>query len=100
MKLSEYELRFRRELLTLAFWRDLLVELLGTFIYVAVAVAVNRAGTTTSSANPLLYGLAIGLVYMTLVYSLGQVGGGHFNPVVSLCRALALDITISRGTLL
>lgn len=59
----------------------LLTELIGTFFLVLTV------GLTAVSGTPLAP-LAIGSVYMTMVYMGHHVSGGHYNPAVSLAARM------------
>lgn len=65
--------------------QKLLAEFLGTFFFCAVALL---------SGNPLAAGCALAV----LVYALGYLSGGHFNPAVSV--AVWLRGQIDRGEML
>lgn len=57
-----------------------LVELIGTFIFVAtIGFTVMKPG----DAGPLAP-LAIGSALMVMIYAGGHISGGHFNPAVTL----------------
>lgn len=64
----------------------ILVELLGTFVFIAVIVA---------TANP----WAIGATLAILIYLVGSISGGHFNPAVTAAtlfnRGIATDNAIA-----
>jgi aquaporin Z len=69
--------------------RRLLAEAVGTFFLVSAAaggevVAVVSKGQLGSAAKV----LAPGVVVMAFIYSLGDVSGAHFNPVVTLAFAV------------
>jgi aquaporin Z len=69
-------------------------ELLGTFLLVflgtASVVAFGGAFTgTLPGAGYLGIALTFGLTLVALVYTLGPVSGGHFNPAVTLGLAAA-----------
>ena len=70
--------------------RKYFAELLGTFILVFCgtgAIVINQE-TNGSVTHP---GIAItfGLVVMSLIYSLGNISGAHFNPAVTIGFAAA-----------
>lgn len=67
----------------------LLAEFLGAFFLTFVAAGAEIVATTTDegAGNTARY-VAPGLVVMALVYSLGDISGAHFNPVVTLAFAL------------
>jgi glycerol uptake facilitator-like aquaporin len=73
-------------------FKALFAEFLGTALLVTAIVGSGIMGSNLSGdllvalmANALSTALALGLLILTL----GQVSGGHFNPVVSM--ALAID---------
>ena len=73
-------------------FKALFAEFLGTTLLVTAIVGSGIMGSNLSGdllvalmANALSTALALGLLILTL----GQVSGGHFNPVVSM--ALAID---------
>ncbi len=66
-----------------------LAEVTGTFIVVGVGCGVIVA----SGGDALSIALGFGLAWITALYTLGRVTGGHFNPALSL--AAFLDRVIS-----
>tara|TARA_A100001015_G_scaffold320085_1_gene445211 strand:+ start:2158 stop:2442 length:285 start_codon:yes stop_codon:yes gene_type:complete len=54
---------------------DFLVELIGTFIFLAVIIKSGSFG----NIGP----FAIGITLATVIYFGGSVSGGHFNPAVT-----------------
>ena len=73
--------------------RKYLVELIGTFIFVAtIGFTVVKPGDAGALAP-----LAIGSALMVMVYAGGHISGGHFNPAVTLAvflrgKLAALDV--------
>ncbi len=67
-----------------------LAELVGTFIVVGIGCGVLAA---TGGGDGLSVALAFGLAWITALYTLGHLTGGHFNPALSL--AAFLDRAIS-----
>ena len=61
--------------------RRLAAELIGTFMLVA---AVLGAAVVSGNAAGLGVAFAVGLSVMAMVYAMGPISGGHFNPAVSL----------------
>jgi aquaporin Z len=61
--------------------RPLAAELIGTFMLVA---AVLGAAVVSGNAAGLGVALAVGLSVMAMIYALGPISGGHFNPAVTL----------------
>ncbi len=64
--------------------QKLVAELLGTFVLVffGVGTALMWGG------DPLITALAFGLSVMVMIYAVGRVSGGHFNPAVSVGLAM------------
>ena len=59
----------------------LIAELTGTFALCYVVLNVATAKATAGNSN---YGLAIGFTVMTMVFALGGISGGAFNPAVAV----------------
>jgi aquaporin Z len=74
----------------------LLAEALGTFVLVFVgcgsaimAALVLAGGTINIGIGFLGVSLAFGLSVLVMVYAVGHISGGHFNPAVTFGAALA-----------
>jgi aquaporin Z len=59
-------------------------EVLGTFVLVFFGVGTVIA----TSGEVITTGLAFGLTVLVMVYAVGRVSGGHFNPAVTLGAVL------------
>ncbi len=59
--------------------KKLLAEFIGTFVLVYVILSIVKAKLSICET-----GLAIGLALAVAIFMVGQVSGGHLNPVVSL----------------
>lgn len=71
--------------------KKIVAEVLGTFFLVF-------AGTTTAvltGGNVLLTALAFGLALMAMIYTVGSISGGHFNPAVSLAMWIRKKINLA-----
>jgi aquaporin Z len=71
----------------------LAAEFLGTFVLVffgvgSVVIISAAAGGALAVPDITAIGLTFGLAVMVMVYAVGRVSGGHFNPAVSLGAAL------------
>lgn len=61
-------------------------EFLGTFwlVFGGCGSALFAAGIPASGIGYLGVSLAFGLTVLTMVYAVGHISGGHFNPAVSI----------------
>lgn len=74
---------------TVPFARKLGAELIGTFMLTLVAAGAPVTAAATHAPAPAAAGaVAVGMVLMALIYSLGPVSGSHVNPAVTLGFAL------------
>jgi aquaporin Z len=71
--------------------KRLLAEFIGTFWLVlgGCGAAVLAAGVPDVGIGWLGVSLAFGLTVLTMVYAVGGISGGHFNPAVSLGLMIA-----------
>ena len=71
-------------------FRKLMAEFFGTYWLVlgGCGAAVLAAGVPDVGIGWLGVALAFGLTVLTMVYAVGHISGGHFNPAVSLGLAL------------
>jgi len=71
--------------------KRLLAELLGTFwlVFGGCGSAVFAAAFPDLGIGFLGVALAFGLTVLTMVYSVGGISGGHFNPAVSVGLTVA-----------
>ncbi len=68
-------------------YNKLIAEFIGTFMLVFTICCCVLSG-----ASPAFAALAIASVLMVMIYSLGLVSGGNFNPAVSVAIALAQQL--------
>src|SRR5262245_9012188 len=61
-------------------------EFVGTFMLMSsvLGAAFYSFGAPSGAAGILGVAFSIGLTVMALIYSIGQVSGGHYNPAVTL----------------
>ena len=87
--------------LTLA--RRATIEGIGTAFLLATIVGSGIMGDRLSGGNPwqalLANSLATGAVLVALIASFAPLSGAHFNPVVTLVEAIAIDVQSSEVTL-
>ncbi|XP_017692187.1 PREDICTED: lens fiber major intrinsic protein [Lepidothrix coronata] len=84
-----------RELRSSSFWRAVLAEFLGSFLYALLGLG---ASLRWAPGPPSVVGsaLAFGLAQATLVQALGHVSGGHVNPAITLAFMLASQLSVAR----
>ena len=65
------------------FDRRYLAEFVGTLILVLVGCgSIAITGLSGNAGGALSIGLAFGVTLTALIYSIGVISGGHFNPAV------------------
>ena len=74
-----------------------LAEFFGTFwlVFGGCGAAVLAAGYPTLGIKFAGVALAFGLTVLTMVYAVGHISGGHFNPAVSLGLAVGKRFAVS-----
>ena len=93
---ADYVARMRKEIKQRAFWRDVCVELLATFFLMSVQAALPLSWNV-GLGGVVQVALGMGFIVATMAWTLGDFGGGHMNPAVSIAFALRRDITVLRG---
>jgi len=63
--------------------RKLVAEFMGTFLLV-LTVGCNVQAARTDAGTGVFAALSIGSLLMVMIYALGPISGGHFNPAVTL----------------
>jgi aquaporin Z len=72
-----------------ALTRRLGAEFLGTFVLVLVGCGTAILDAGNKGTDFLGVAMAFGVAVMVMVYAVGAISGGHFNPAVTLGLALA-----------
>src|ERR1700761_8849948 len=69
--------------------RRLGAEFLGTFVLVFVGCGTAILDAGNKGIDYLGVAMAFGVAVMVMVYAVGAVSGGHFNPAVTIGLAVA-----------
>uniref|UniRef100_A0A493T9M3 Lens fiber major intrinsic protein n=1 Tax=Anas platyrhynchos platyrhynchos TaxID=8840 RepID=A0A493T9M3_ANAPP len=85
-----------RELRSSSFWRAVLAEFLGSFLYALLGLGASLRWAP-GPHGVLGAALAFGLAQATLVQALGHVSGGHINPAITLAFLLASQLSLPRA---
>ena len=96
MKIADYMDRMKSEPRTKAFWRDLVIEAAATFFLMSAQAALPL-GWGVGLGGVVQVAMGMGFVVACMAWTLGDFGGAHMNPAVSVAMALKMDITILRG---
>ncbi|MDP9002259.1 MAG: aquaporin [Myxococcota bacterium] len=68
--------------------KRLLAECLGTLLLITVDCGGAMIGSLDGQVTAVARSMATGLLVMTMIYSIGNVSGAHFNPVVTAAFAM------------
>mmetsp|Transcript_25052 Transcript_25052/g.41903 ORF Transcript_25052/g.41903 Transcript_25052/m.41903 type:complete len:337 (+) Transcript_25052:146-1156(+) len=86
------------ELYTPSLYRALLIEYMGTAVFVYVHVAIVLAGQLYTYP-PLQIGIAHGILIMLFILQFAMSSGAHFNSLISISSMVTGHIPIIRGML-
>jgi hypothetical protein len=90
-----------------ALWRSALAELFGTAIFVffgtgaAVAVFNNNAANLLAfdAGSLVLISMAFGFGLTVVIYSVGEISGGHINPAVTFATLMTGRLSLVRAAI-
>ncbi|ELU02847.1 hypothetical protein CAPTEDRAFT_180401 [Capitella teleta] len=88
-----------KEIKSATFWRDVIAEFLATFLLMTVQSAIVMDWGKDDPAKSIRVGLALGFIVATMAWALGDFGGGHINPAVTVAMVFGGCCTILRGIL-
>jgi aquaporin NIP len=76
--------------------RELIAEIVGTYILVFAGTGAIVIETLTGAMGHVGIAMTFGLVVTVLVYTLGHISGAHFNPAVSIAFAFMRELELKR----
>ena len=99
MKTKHYRQMLKTEYQTVAFWRDVFAEFLATFILLLTqcSLPLSWGKASYELGNAVQTGLGMGFVVTAMAWVLGDFGGAHMNPAVTLSMVVQAKITWVRG---
>lgn len=74
-------------------WRAYVAEFLGTFVFVFMSTAVVIADSLYGGVGKVGEAFAVGLLYLTFVYSTVNLSGGYLNPAITLSLWLSQKVS-------
>jgi len=85
----------KHEVFTKKYWRAWLAEFVGTYLFVFV-----ETGAIMSTGNNILaVTLAVAFTILALNYTLQELSGAYFNPMITLAAVLVREISVWRGVM-
>jgi len=99
MSVKTYKQRILDECVSLRFYRDVLGEFVGTFLLVSVQAALPLSWEKDGLGGVIQVALGMGFVVFSLITVLGDCGGAHLNPAVTVAMAVCTKATVYRACL-
>ena len=89
---------WKQELKGSGIWRDGLAEFLAMFSLMSFQAALSlNWGQPSVMGGPVQVALGMGFIVCTMAWALGDFGGAHMSPAVSIGMAVSCRITLVRG---
>ena len=86
------------ELQSATLWRDVAAEFVAMFMLMTVQAALPlQWGKPDLMGGPVMVSLGMGFIVATMAWALGDFGGAHINPAVSIGMLFSCKITLVRG---
>ena len=97
----EYMKQMKEEIRSKIFYRDVIVEIIATFILMSfqcvLPLSWDKGAAPTVFGNIVQVGLGMGFMVCATAWTFGDFGGCHMNPAVSVGMAVSMRITALRG---
>ncbi|KAK2156597.1 hypothetical protein LSH36_209g04037 [Paralvinella palmiformis] len=87
------------ELKTRLFWRDAGAEFVASFCLMTAQSTLPTQWGQSLSPSAIQIGIGMGFVVFIMASSLGDFGGAHMNPAVSVALVISRKISLIRGVL-
>ena len=98
---GEYTKQMKEELQSKLFYRDVVVEVIATFILMSFQCTVPLTwgmGTAPEAfGNIVQMALGMGFLVCATSWTFGDFGGCYMNPAVTIAMAVSMKISVLRG---